>query len=82
MPSPSMPQEGSPIDILLDPKRDIPLGERDIRLEDYINDKFQTAADFDSLESLISNVETQKKQLQEQVSNNICRASMLRRPQS
>ncbi|KAH8819510.1 TIP-1 family-domain-containing protein [Xylogone sp. PMI_703] len=41
--------------------------ERDIRLEDYINDKIQTAADLGNLASLIYNVEIQKKQLEDQL---------------
>jgi len=62
-----MARDASPLAILLDPKTDIPLGERDIRLEDYLNDKIQTATDFESLESLLANVEAQKQQLEEQV---------------
>jgi hypothetical protein len=62
-----MARESSPLAILLDPKTDIPLGERDIRLEDYLNDKIQTSTDFESLESLLANVEAQKQQLEEQV---------------
>lgn len=46
---------------------EIVLQERDIRFEDYLNDKIQATADFGSLASLIANVETQKKQLEEQV---------------
>jgi RAD50-interacting protein 1 len=57
----------SPLAILLDPQKDIPMGERDIRVEDYLNDKIQTATDFESLESLIVSVEAQKQQLEEQV---------------
>ncbi|KAN0101854.1 RINT-1 family protein-like protein [Hyaloscypha variabilis] len=62
-------RDRSPLAILLDPKTDIPLGERDIRLEDYLNDKIQTATDFESLESLIANVEAQKQQLEEQLAD-------------
>jgi len=57
----------SPLAILLDPKTDIPLGERDIRVEDYLNDKIQTATDFESLNSLVASVEAQKQQLEDQV---------------
>ncbi|RDW63962.1 hypothetical protein BP5796_10464 [Coleophoma crateriformis] len=46
---------------------EIPVLERDIRLEDYLNDKLQTALDFENLDSLIQNVEIQKTQLQEQL---------------
>jgi hypothetical protein len=46
-------------------------GEHDIRLDDYLNDKLQTAADFQNLDSLIANVEEQRVQLLSQVSSNI-----------
>jgi hypothetical protein len=64
----SILRDRSPLAILLDPQNDIPLGERDIRLEDYLNDKIQTVTDFESLESLIASVEAQKQQLEDQVS--------------
>ena len=57
----------SPLASLLDPKTDSPLGERDIRVEDYLNDKIQTATDFESLDRLIASVEAQKLQLEDQV---------------
>jgi hypothetical protein len=41
--------------------------ERDMRLDDYLNDKIQVYADFGSLNQLIANVETQRAQLQTQV---------------
>ena len=41
--------------------------EPDIRLEDYLDDKLQSAADFENLDSLIANVEVQRTQLQEQL---------------
>jgi hypothetical protein len=66
--SSSICRERSPIAVLLNPKKDIPIGERDIRLEDYLNDKIQTATDFDNLATLIANVENQQRQLNEQVS--------------
>lgn len=44
-------------------------GEHDIRLDDYLNDKLQTAADFQNLDSLIANVEEQRVQLLSQVSS-------------
>ena len=69
MATPSMARDRSPLAVLLDPKTDIPLGERDIRVEDYLNDKIQTSTDMESLESLIVNVEVQKQQLEDQVSN-------------
>ena len=46
---------------------DIPLGERDIRVEDYLNDKIQTAADLGDISSLLASVELQKTQLESQV---------------
>jgi len=67
MASPSIARERSPIAVLLDPKTDIPLGERDIRLEDFLNDKLQTSADFENLDSLLANVAIQKEQLDKQV---------------
>ncbi|KAH8661474.1 RINT-1 family protein [Tricladium varicosporioides] len=60
-------REMSPIAVLLDPKQDIPKGELEIRLEDYLNDKIQTAADFGNLATLIANVDKQKKQLEDQL---------------
>lgn len=53
--------------VTLDSQNPRPAVEKDIRLEDYINDKIQTTADLGNLASLISNVEIQKKQLEEQV---------------
>lgn len=44
-------------------------GEHDIRLDDYLNDKLQTATDFQNLDSLIANVEGQRVQLLSQVSH-------------
>lgn len=68
MSSSAIPRNNSPLAILKDPQRDIPLGERDIRVEDYLNDKIQTKVDLKDLESLIVKVEEQKKILQKQVS--------------
>jgi hypothetical protein len=65
----SLLRERSPLAVLLDPKTDIPTGERDIRMEDYVNDKIQTATDLEDLDSLIASVETQHKLLEGQVSN-------------
>jgi len=61
-------RERSPLAVLLDPKHDIPLGERDIRVEDYLNDKIQTLSDLEDVPSLIAKRSVQGKQLQEQVS--------------
>ncbi|KAG4437008.1 hypothetical protein IFR05_007512 [Cadophora sp. M221] len=60
-------REKSPIAVLLNPQKDIPLGERDIRVEDYLNDKIQTAADLGDISSLLASVELQKKQLETQL---------------
>lgn len=64
---PSISRERSPVAVLTD-RRNIDIGERDIRLDDYLNDKLQTASDFAVLDSLIASVETQRIQLQDQVS--------------
>lgn len=41
--------------------------ERDMRVEDYLNDKLQTATDLDNLDSLLENVQTQQNLLKRQV---------------
>ena len=41
--------------------------ERDIRVEDYLNDKLQTTADLDVLDSILENVRNQQNLLKEQV---------------
>lgn len=41
--------------------------EPDIRLEDYLDDKLQSSTDLENLDSLIANVEVQRKQLQTQL---------------
>jgi len=63
----SIGRNRSPLAVLLDPNTDIPLGERDIRVEDYLNDKIQTNTDLESLKSLVASVEAQKEQLEDQV---------------
>lgn len=40
---------------------------QDARLEDYLNDKLQTFADFEVLDTLLSNVKTQQDLLQRQL---------------
>ncbi len=47
--------------------RKIRSGDKDTRVEDYINDKFQTYDDFDTLETLIANVQVQQDLLNKQV---------------
>lgn len=64
---PNINRERSPIIVLGDPKTEIPRGEHDIRLDDYLNDKIQTTSDFKNIASLIESVEVQKKQLEQQV---------------
>ncbi len=63
----SIGRNRSPLAVLLDPNTDIPLGERDIRVEDYLNDKIQTTTDLESLKRLVASVEAQKEQLEDQV---------------
>lgn len=41
--------------------------DRDIRVEDYLNDKLQTAADLDNLDALLENVRDRQNLLKEQV---------------
>ncbi|KAG6040347.1 hypothetical protein E4U41_000853 [Claviceps citrina] len=43
----------------------------DIRVEDYLDDQLQTAADMDNLDDLLANVETQRNQLQSQLDDAI-----------
>jgi hypothetical protein len=66
---PSILRERNPLSALTDPKTNIAPGERDIRMEDYVNDKIQTVADLEDIESLIAAVEINHKLLEEQVSN-------------
>ncbi|KAI0599764.1 RINT-1 family protein [Biscogniauxia sp. FL1348] len=41
--------------------------EPDIRLEDYLDDKLQSTADFENLDTLLASVEVQRSQLQSQL---------------
>jgi hypothetical protein len=43
--------------------------EPDIRLEDYLDDKLQSTADLDSLDSLLASIEVQRSQLQAQLND-------------
>lgn len=45
--------------------------ERDIRVEDYLNDKLQTIADLENLDSLLENVRNQHLLLTQQACLNI-----------
>jgi hypothetical protein len=65
-PVPLISRERSPIAVLAD-RRSIDIGERDIRVDDYLNDKLQTASDFANVDSLLASVENQRIQLQDQV---------------
>ncbi|CZT42701.1 related to Rad50-interacting protein 1 [Rhynchosporium secalis] len=67
MASNSIERERSPVAVLLNPRKDIPSGETDIRVEDYLNDKIQTATDLGNISSLLASVQLQQKQLQTQL---------------
>ena len=41
--------------------------EHDVRIEDYLDDKLQTAADLDNIDTLLENVVKQQHLLQQQV---------------
>ncbi len=62
-------RETSPLAVLMDSRKGIPVGERDIRVEDWLNDKIQVGADLDinSLDALLESVEAQKNLLEDQV---------------
>ncbi|CAG8972621.1 hypothetical protein HYALB_00005390 [Hymenoscyphus albidus] len=62
----SSPYRG-PVAVLVDPEDDVPNVEMSVRLDDYLNDKIQTRADFASLPELLVKVEQQTKHLQEQL---------------
>lgn len=42
--------------------------ERDVRVEDYLNDKLQNSADLENLDALLANVLQQQTLLKQQVS--------------
>ena len=48
------------------------LGSQDARVEDFLDDKLQSLADLETLDSLLSDVQTQHTLLREQVSFVIC----------
>jgi hypothetical protein len=65
---PVPPREGNtPIAVLLYPGDDIPREEKNIKLDDYLNDKIQARADFASLPTLLLKVEGQRRDLEKQV---------------
>ena len=41
--------------------------ERDVRIEDYLDDKLQTSADLENIDTLLENVVKQQQLLQQQV---------------
>jgi RAD50-interacting protein 1 len=43
------------------------MAELDIRVEDFLDDKLQSTTDFEELDNLLSNIETQRAQLQSQL---------------
>ena len=57
----------TPVAVLLYPETDIPNEEKNVKLDDYLNDKIQTRADFASLPSLLLKVEGQRRDLEKQV---------------
>lgn len=65
-------RDKSLVAVLTDPKNDVPASERDMRLEDWLNDKIQASADLQSIASLIEAVEVQKTQLDQQVNHWLC----------
>jgi hypothetical protein len=67
MATPLISRDRSPVAVLLAPGVDIPLGENNIRLHDYLNDKFQTSLDLKNIDGILASVEKQKEQLDKQV---------------
>lgn len=72
LPMTSTFRDRSPVAVLMDPKNDVPASERDMRLEDWLNDKIQASADLHSIASLIEAVDVQKTQLDQQVNRFLC----------
>lgn len=54
--------------VLQGKERRISAEERDARVEDYLNDKLQTSADLENLETLLNNIRNQQNLLKKQVS--------------
>ena len=48
---------------------DVQLSSQATRVEDYLNDKLQTAADLESLDILLENVQAQQALLKQQVAH-------------
>ncbi len=57
----------SPVAIISDISQ-VEAGEVDIKVDDYLNDKLQTLADYASVDTLLEQVEIQRVQLDQQVS--------------
>ena len=51
----------------------------DNRVEDYLDDKFQSTADLETLDELLANVETQRNELQKQLDNAVKELDKARR---
>lgn len=49
----------------------------DARVQDYLDDKLQSAADLDSLDTLLDNVREQQELLKKQVGSSICYVHMV-----
>lgn len=45
--------------------------EKDTRVEDYLNDKFQALGDLNNLDALLTTVQTQQLQLRDQVRHQV-----------
>jgi hypothetical protein len=59
----------TPVAVLQYPGDAIPREEKNIKLDDYLNDKIQAQADFASLPSLLLKVEGQRRDLEKQARN-------------
>ena len=57
-----------------------PTGDRDARVEDYLNDKLQTYDDLEGLGSLLSSVKNQHDLLARQVSFECCCSAFAQSP--
>lgn len=68
--------DDTPVAYLRNP-RDVSGGERDIRLEGFLNDRLQLNGDFSNLDDLISEVDIAHERLQEQVSWSLCNIGTL-----
>lgn len=60
--------------VRLDANNNVVKRDRNLKLEDWLNDKFQTVGDFDELDNLLVVVEKQRSQLSIQVSTSISRS--------